>query len=272
MGVGTVYGTIVLEEVRGFAGSHKDVRGMVLTGSWARGEETEQSDLDLFLIARTDPDTLLHDLADAMDAREVIRSKPEKGVFFLGDTYLKADITVVSDTSEIEKMYRGSRITDPSRSVLVDKDGTVRAAVSTWIRPPEIPDLMPEIAKVTESFMEMFELASRYAAQNDAYRFYFTYNIALARYAALLQLQKGNDAYLYTPRSLLEEMDAEGQRAFRNLAASLDLKDAAELLERLSKAFVRAYRHLHSRHPNLPRETKEIYFFLTAIRRRDTIE
>lgn len=58
-----------------------------------------------------------------------------------------------------------------------------------------------------ETFPEAFELASRYAGRNDAYRFYFTYNIALSHYARSLQLQKGTDAYLYTPGGLIDAMN-----------------------------------------------------------------
>lgn len=267
-------GKKIIEDIRDFTLARKDISGMILTGSWARGEATERSDVDTFLITNTKPEIVFQDLAETLGDMvvEIISSSVHKRIFFVGPNYLKIDISVYPDIAATELLFRGSRITDISRAVILDRDGLLQKTVKEWVLPDNTPDFLPLITEMTEGFMDMFELASRYSFQNDAYRFYFTYNIALARYTGLLQLQKKSDAYLYTPRSLLEEMDETDQKRFRCLAGSLDVKNAELLLENISDDFLNVYQDLFSHYPRLPREPETIVQFLMAIRNRDNTQ
>lgn len=252
-----MFGERVLQEIERFAWEREGVRAMVLTGSWARGEATEQSDVDVFLVAAEERDAVFSDLAAALsEVRAVLAPIPEKRVFLIGDACLKAEVTVIPDVAEMEGLYRASRVCDPCRSVPVDKDGTVDAVVAGWCFDGRETDQVPLIAGAVEEFLEGLELASRYAKRGDAYRFYYTYNEALAAYAALLTLKTGSSAHLDLPRSLVEGMDEDGKKDFRTLAGSLDPADAPGLLGNLVAAFVEAYAAVHARHP-APRRTPE---------------
>lgn len=265
-----MFGERVLQEIEGFAGEKESVRAMVLTGSWARGEATEQSDVDVFLVAAAERDEVFSDLAaDLSEVRAVLAPIPEKRVFLIGGACLKAEVTVIPDVAEMEELYRASRVRDPCRSVPVDKDGTVRAIVAGWCFDGRETDQIPLIAGTVEAFLEGLELASRYARRGDAYRFYYTYNEALAAYAALLTLKRGSSAHLDLPRSLVEGMDEDGRKDFRALAGSLNPADAPGLLRDLVAAFVEAYATVHARHPDLRRTPEEVRAVARMVLERD---
>lgn len=254
-----MFGEKVLNRIRKFVESKESIRAMVLTGSWARGEATEQSDVDVFLVTAEERETVFSDLAAALTGvQDVLAPIPEKRVFFLGDEYLKAEVTVISDIGEMEGLYRASRVRDPSRSVPVDKDGTARATVAGWCFDGRETDLSSLIAATAEEFLEGIELASRYAGRGDAYRFYHTYNEALAAYAALLVLKQGSAAHIDLPRGLVEGMDQAGREAFLTLAGSLDLSDAPGLLRDLATAFGETYAGVYTAVTGLPRAPETI--------------
>ncbi|WP_298669839.1 nucleotidyltransferase domain-containing protein [uncultured Methanofollis sp.] len=265
-----MFGERVLAEIRRYAESEESIRAMVLTGSWARGEATEQSDVDVFLVAAKEREDVFSGLATALTGvQDVLAPIPEKRVFFLGERYLKAEVTVIADIGEMEELYRASRVRDPSHSVPVDKDGTVRATVAGWCFNGRETDLSSLTAVNVEAFLEGFELASRYAGRGDAYRFYHTYNEALAAYAALLVLKQGSAAHIDLPRGLVEGMDHAGGEAFRSLAGSLDLSEAPRLLQRLAAAFEDAYGVVYAAVPGLPRASETISRCTGRILRRD---
>jgi predicted nucleotidyltransferase len=267
-----MFGERVLDEIRRYAESKESIRAMVLTGSWARGEATEQSDVDVFLVTAEERETVFSDLATALTGvQDVLAPIPEKRVFFLGDGYLKAEVTVIATLAEMEELYRASRVWDTSRSVPVDKDGTARATVAGWCFDGREADLSSQIGRTVEEFLEGFELASRYAGRGDAYRFYHTYNEALAAYAALLVLKQGSAAHIDLPRSLVEAMGPAGREAFLTLAGSLDLSDAPHLLQRLAAAFEDAYGVVYAAVPGLPRAPETISRCRGRVLRRDRI-
>lgn len=263
-------GERVLDEIRRYAEAKESIRAVVLTGSWARGEATEQSDVDVFLVTAEERETVFSGLAAALsDVQEILAPIPEKRVFFLGEAYLKAEVTVIPDIAEMEGLYRASRIRDPSRSVPVDKDGTARTIVAGWCFDGRETDLSSLTARTVEEYLEGFELASRYAGRGDAYRFYHTYNEALAAYAALLVLKQGTTAHIDLPRSLVEGMDPEGREAFLTLAGSLDLSDAPRLLHDLAAAFEDAYAGVYAAVPGLPRAPETVALCTGRVLRRD---
>lgn len=265
-----MFGERVLKEIERFAEEKESVRAMVLTGSWARGEATEQSDVDVFLVAAEERDAVFSDLAAALpEVRAVLAPIPEKRVFLIGDACLKAEVTVIPDVEEMEGLYRASRVCDPGRSVPVDKDGTAGAVVAGWCFDGRETDQVPLIAGAVEEFLEGLELASRYARRGDAYRFYYTYNEALAAYATLLTLKAGSSAHLDLPRSLVEGMDDADRENFLALAGSLEPADAPLLLGSLAAAFAEAYAAVHARHPGLQRTPEEVETIARLILERD---
>lgn len=265
-----MFGERVLDEIRRYAESKESIRAMVLTGSWARGEATEQSDVDVFLVTAEERETVFSGLADALTGvQDVLAPIPEKRVFFLGDRYLKAEVTVIPTLAEMEGLYRASRVRDPSRSVPIDKEGTARATVAGWCFDGRETDLPTQIARTVEEFLEGFELASRYAGRGDTYRFYHTYNEALAAYAALLVLKQGSAAHIDLPRSLAEGMDPAERVAFRTLAGSLDLADAPRLLQGLAAAFEDAYADVYAAFPGLPRAPETVARCAGGVLHRD---
>ncbi|NJD76236.1 MAG: hypothetical protein FIB08_03965 [Candidatus Methanoperedens sp.] len=267
--------SIIIDQIVSFARTHPEVNGLALLGSHARGDAGPWADVDLFLFAaqRDDIEYVLESCVSFMSSRikHVIRPEPNKWVILTNDNCLKIDLTAVFDVSDIEVIYRGSRIPDPKNAVLVDKEGILMAAFETWSKDKEKSDLSTLVSNEVEKFIDSFEASSRYAQQGDAFRFYFNYNLSLTRYARLVQLAQDNDAFLYTPRRLLESMSQNQRRATERLCAPLVLSEARPVLKRLKAEFSSIYSKLYSRHPMLARSTEEIVVLLQDILSRDMV-
>lgn len=263
----------VLEIVTSYVHKNTAIRGLGLIGSWARHDYGPRSDIDLIILidSGTSIESFIEGLASgiALDIRESLKPYSNKIIFFVGDDFLKIDIFVVHDLSDIEKYYRSPPIPKVEDTILVDKDGVLYSTFIRWINNPINSNLTSLIIDTTEKFLESFELASRYAYQDDAYRFYFNYNIALFYYASLVQLETGDYTYIYTPRKLLDHMDAHKRDSIITLVPSLIISEAFPHLKALGKEYSSVYNRLSLRYKGLPRKTANIRRFIKRILERD---
>lgn len=266
----------IIKQVESFARDTPEIEGLAVLGSHARGDAGPKADIDLVIYAHKKESEFIMEKAEALLSplsRYAIKPDPKKWVFFLGDELLRLDLVSVQDPEEIKSLYLGSRIQHPEKAVLVDKNGTLLSTFMKWTEEQKrrTPNYSAVIREETEKFMDAFETASRYVNQNDLFRFYFNYNLALTRYARLVQLEKENDAFLYTPRRFLEDMDKDKQRSTERLAAPLKLSDAIPKMEHLIAEFLLTYQKLYSKYPDLSRSSKEIFDFTKKILNRDMV-
>lgn len=270
-----MHASIIIDQIVSFSRTHPEVNGLALIGSHARGDAGPWSDVDLVLfVARKESiKDVLESYVSFMSSRikHVIRPEPNKWVILTNENCLKIDLTAVFEVSDIELIYRSSRIPDPMNAVLVDKEGILMKVFQTWSRDNENSDLSIPVSNEVEKFIDSFEASSRYAQQGDVFRFYFNYNLSLTRYGRLVQLERDNDEFIYTPRKLLESMSQNQRKATERLCAPLMLSEARPALNRLKAEFSSIYSKLHSRHPVLARTTEEIAALLQDILRRDLV-
>lgn len=269
-----MHALIILDQMVSFARTHPEVKGLALLGSHARGDAGPWADVDLvFLVARREAITDVFDSCVSFMSsiiKHIIRPESNKWVILTAENCLKIDVTAVSEVSDIEVIYRGSGITNPKNTVLVDKEGILRKTFETS-RDDEDSDLSILVSNEVEKFIESFEASSRYAQQGDVFRFYFNYNLSLTRYVRLVQLAQDNASFLYTPRRLLENMNQNQRRATERLCAPLVLSEARPVLNRLKAEFSSIYSKLRFKHSMLARSTEEIIALLQDILNRDLV-
>jgi predicted nucleotidyltransferase len=269
-----MHALIILDQMVSFARTHPEVKGLALIGSHARGDAGPWSDVDLvFHVARREA---IMDVFDSCVSfmstiiKHVIRPESNKWVILTTENCLRIDMTAVFEVSDIEMIYRGSRIKNPKNTVLVDKEGMLKKTFEKS-RDNEDSDLPILVSNEVEKFIESFEASSRYAQQGDVFRFYFNYNLSLTRYGRLVQLAQDNDAFLYTPRRLLENMSPSQRRAAERLCAPLVLSEARPVLNGLKAEFSSIYSKLRFKHSMLTRSTEEIITILQDILNRDLV-
>lgn len=270
-----MHASVILDQMVSFARAHPEVNGLALLGSHARGDAGPWADIDLvFLVARREA------IMDVLDScvksmspkiKHVIRPESNKWVVLTTADCLRIDITAVVEISDIEVIYRGSRIPSPKNAVLVDKAGILMRTFEKWSCDGEGSDLSILVSNEVEKFIDSFEASSRYAQQGDVFRFYFNYNLSLTRYGRLVQLAQGNEAFLYTPRRLLERMNQNQRRATERLCAPLMLSEVRPVLNRLKVEFSGVYSKLCSKHSTLARSTEEVATMLQDILSRDMV-
>lgn len=267
--------SVVIDKMTSFARTNPDVDSLTLLGSHARGDAGPFADIDLvFLVKRHEA------ITDVLDAgilsmipgiKHVIKPAYNKRIALTANNCLKIDMTAVSDVSDIEVAYRNSRISNPENAVLVDNEGTLIKVFESWSNDEKDSDLSIYVSNEVEKFIESFEAASRYTRQNDVFRFYFNFNLSLTRYGRLVRLVQGDDAFLYTPRSLLENMSTNQRRATERLCAPLEISKARPVLIALKAEFLSEYVILKSKYTGLPRTTEEIGAVLQDILNRDMV-
>ncbi|MCL7413142.1 MAG: tyrosine-protein phosphatase [ANME-2 cluster archaeon] len=267
--------SIVIDKMISFARTHPDVSGLALLGSHARGDAGPLADIDLVLLV---PEKEV--ITDVLDAgisfmspgiKHVIKPESNKRVALTANNCLKIDMTAVGDASDIEVAYRSSRISNPENAVLVDNEGILMQVFEAWSNDEKDSDLSIHVSNEVEKFIESFEAASRYARQNDVFRFYFNFNLSLTRYGRLVQLEQDDDAFLYTPRRLLENMGTNQRRATERLCAPLEISKARPVLIALKAEFLSEYFKLKSKYSVLTRSTEEVSSMLQDILNRDMV-
>lgn len=199
-----MHASIIIDQIVSFSRTYPEVNGLALLGSHARGDAGPWADVDLvLLVARKEA------IKDALEScvsfmsskiKHVIRPEPNKWVILTNENCLRIDMTAIFEVSDIEVIYRSSRIPDPKNAVLVDKGGKLMMAFEIWSRDKKNSDLSILVSNEVEKFIDSFEASSRYAQQGDVFRFYFNYNLSLTRYGRLVKLAQDIDAFLYTPR------------------------------------------------------------------------
>lgn len=266
----------VINHMKEFARNNDDIEGLAILGSHARGDAGPKADLDLVLfVPKAMPEKILSEAIDFLFPlnKFVIKPNTKKWTIFLGSEFLRVDLNAIQEISGIKVMYQGSLIDNPDKAVLIDKKGFLINTFREW-KDETIKgetDLFSLVSVEVEKFLDAFETASRYANQSDVFRFYFNYNLAFTRYARLVQLEKGNDSFLYTPRRFLENMSTDRQRSTEGLASTLKLSDIPPKLEHMAAEFLLTYGHLYVKYPELPRSPREIFTFIRSILNRDMV-
>ena len=228
----TVNQRTILQRIVDYGKDKSYVRGMILLGSIARGDHTCFSDIDLAIFGDKSrvfsnfSQNLLNFLQPV--AGEVVysfRLPPNKFVLYLGDPILKVEFFVYSmdEMTKVKKWFLGTRIKDPSQSILLDKDKKVAAALQGMLDHVTELDLAAVSNETIIWFLYYFEQFSYYHARGDIYRAYFLYNIAVHELAKLAYLGEGRKEFPYAPENLFSRVLPKDEvQVFRNLVGTMD--------------------------------------------------
>lgn len=260
-------------DLTAWAQAESGVRALLWFGSMARGDANAHSDLDAAVVLgpHIEPSKVVRSCASWFGARlrmeSHIRSRSE-ATLWVDDVMTKVDLQLVNAIEGLAWLADSPDIVPPRLVAVLDKDGvcgpiTIRAAQRID------RDLVPIVDDEIEKFLVAFEACSAAHRRSDGYQFYFHYNLALHRLARLVEISRGQAAYLFLPKLLLpRRMTLQEQVHWRGLRGTIYLPEATEAKRRLATAFVGTIDELAHR-INYSRQASELRRWLEAVILRD---
>ena len=215
-----------LKALKDYAKVSENVVSVFIIGSYARGAPNSQSDLDAIIVSEADPELIFHQIKQRLSEQisYELRESSKKHILFLGEEYLKLDLTIVRDPSEAETYYKTSKIIDTGRSIIVDKTNTLEATLQKWNNEPKTATVQL-INDENDKFLVSYDATQSAIGSGDAFQAYFQYNLSLTRLIRLIQLERGDSSYLYAPKNFLESLPSDRSKRVSKLSASLDLDE-----------------------------------------------
>lgn len=248
-----------------FAEERRQIRGLVLFGSYARKEQTALSDLDLVLLLEEGccADEMLQDLLTSLAQKPwaVLHPETNKWILFFEEGIQKIDLFIVHDVKEIERYLRGPRIQSAADSILVDKDGQFQTLFAAEAINTGHSNLSELTNVAVEKFLDCFDHAVYYARKDDPYLFYFNYTIAIFHIAELMQIELGDDSYLYSPRNLLSRISPVRKEQLSMLSTGIPLDDEIVCLRQISESFLDVYQQISRQQIGLQRSNASLETF-----------
>lgn len=237
-----------LEACVDFAEYRRSVRGLALFGSYARKEQTVLSDLDLALLLEVgcSAEGIFQDLIGSLTRKPwaVLHPEDNKWILFFDEEIPKVDLFIIHDVKEIERYFRSSRIQSVVDSILVDKDGQFQTLFNAETIDTGCLNLSELTNTAMEKFLDCFDHAVYYARKDDLYLFYFNYTIALFHLAELIQIELGDDSYLYSPRDLLNRVSPVRKEQFSMLSIEIPCNDKIVYLYQISESVLDVYQQI----------------------------
>ncbi len=251
------------------------VRTLFSYGSYARGDHTPSSDLDLCLLLKPGrTKDRLDSLYSCLPGKVRWRSDAAgKSVAFLGDNFFKIDIIVASSPKDLAWLNDHPDVGTPRLSPLYSKDPGVMRQLRSANRSLN-RDLLALVEAEALKFFNYFEACSRSQRRSDSYQHYFNYNLALGSLTRIFHILESKTVprYLFCPKHAFSNFGGvriEEGKEWTALAGTLYLPDANDAKRRL----VEMYRKLMSRArarfgPKLSQRVNDIRL-LEDIMRRD---
>jgi predicted nucleotidyltransferase/SAM-dependent methyltransferase len=251
-----------LNALKDYAKVSEKMVSVFIIGSYARGTPNSQSDLDAIIVSEADPELIFHQIKQRLGEQisYELRESSKKHIFFLGEEYLKLDLTIVRDPSETETYYKTSKITDTGRSIIVDKTSTLEATLQKWNNEPKTATVQL-INDEIDKFLVSYDATQSAIGSGDAFQAYFQYNLSLTRLIRLIQLERGDSSYLYAPKNFLESLPPDRSKRVSKLSASLDLNELRQSSISLASEFEVTISNL-SRRFNVSRTLTDVRLFI----------
>ncbi len=234
------YAKTVLNTIESNADNSKNVIGLSFLGSFARGDASYYSDIDLVAVVSDhhDEDDALNELTRGMDFTMLTR-KDSKAVLYNFNEGQKLELTIVKERElgKVEKLFRGSRINSLETAIIIDKNGSLKAKFSDWQMPLGLKPSGSEVNEEARSFLYYYESMNVPLSRGDTYRAYFIYSLMYFKLAALMSVYLGNGDFLYNPPFLinsLRDFDSQLVIRFKKLLPTLE---PSNLNEKREEAF-----------------------------------
>lgn len=250
----------VLNRIESNSNDSKMIHGLFFLGSFARGEASFYSDIDIVaLIAdQNDEDKALMELTDGIQFTKLVR-RNSKYVLYTVDESQKVELTILRerDLRTIETMFRGSRITNLDNAIIIDKAGVLRTRLKEWIVHPNMKPSGIEVNEEARSFLYYYESMNVPLARGDTYRAYFLYSLMYFKLAAIIYAYLGKGDFLYEPPFLISSLknsDPELSRRFKALLPQLSPSDLNEKKEEAMELFT----EISSKIPSIDESTVDL--------------
>lgn len=234
----------IVQKIRSHLSEINWIRGMVLTGSYARKEHDEFSDIDLYLFGDNkenwneflkDPTRLFKKIFGEPIFTNYLPQEncsmyPKCWMLNVSESYTKIDLHLISnfnphkENPEIDTFWRESQIQNPSETVLLDKDRVLLSYFNKLNETKAPINIEWKFESEIRKFLFYYEIFLTYLYRKDKYRAYFLYNICLHGLVTLCYLADGNTSFLYSPIKILEgNINQEHKQMI--IQASSSLKD-----------------------------------------------
>ncbi|EHQ36139.1 nucleotidyltransferase domain-containing protein [Methanoplanus limicola] len=264
----------IIDQIYRYVSNAENIFGLITFGSFGKKDFSHNSDIDLFLIVGREEDIpgIKNDIEAIFCDQINLLLNPEKNkiILYYSEINLKTDIIISSDKKLLFKYFPYSEIKKYRDSILIDKHGILNDEF-LCSQHSEVVDPVTIIDKLTDQFIDSFEHASYVITKGDYYRFYFQYNIALAKYASLLQISMNEFSHLYLPRNLIQSINRPERDKFEQLYPTFELGKGFELLNNLKSEFCLCYIKIGQNNYCLNKDVLTISSFLDNILRRDQI-
>jgi predicted nucleotidyltransferase len=234
---------VLAEAVLDWARGKKYVRALFSYGSYARGEHTPSSDLDLCLLLKPGRVAAkLDSLYASLPADVKWRCDTNgKSVAYLGENMVKLDMIVANTPAAFAWLIDHPDIAEPRLSLLHAKG----AGFSRELRAASRPLNRDSLALVEEEalkFFTYFEACSRSQRRSDSYQYYFQYNLALGSLTRIFHILESKDTprYLFCPKSAFSNFGGkrvEEGKEWIALAGTLYLPEANQAKRRLVEMY-----------------------------------
>lgn len=177
--------------------SHKNC-GLISYGSMGRGELSEYSDVDLFLLCDKGLDYAIEQLKTLYTSNQVewIVQKNQIDIY-LDDQLI--EITVIKSIEEISLFYIKSEIKNVSKTILLDT-GYLLHKLESLVN-NHIDDFGNEVTYTIERLKYYVKSLSRVKKKQDLYKYYFHTNIVIHEYLRLSYFLHGKREYSYLPKN-----------------------------------------------------------------------
>lgn len=226
------------------------VRGLFSYGSYARGDHTPSSDLDLCLLMKPgSTKARLDSLYASLPFNVKWRNETEgKSIAYIGENMVKIDLIVANSLRDFRWLIHHPDIEAPRLSLIHSKGASFARELRAAHRSHE-RNLLALIEGEASKFFVYFEACSRSQRRSDSYQYYFNYNLALGALTRIFHVleSEGTPRYLFCPKNVFSNFGgtrAEEGREWTALAATLYLPQANQakrrLLEMYRKLLLRA--------------------------------
>ncbi|CAF2589437.1 unnamed protein product [Rotaria sp. Silwood2] len=217
----------------------KRIQGAVLIGSFARGQGSPASDIDIELLITEDElnvDEFTNDIIQLFNQIEeslVIKhtiwlANQRKLALYHGPQVLLTELYLYTQLSQFDKYFLGSRITDLRKCILVDRQNLIRQHLEYILTLP-YDDRDGLIGELIATILFQLESTSSARKRCDAYKFYFLSNITLHELVRLAYVLDGKMAYNYNPPQSIVNPD---------LSSTMNLDKSGSHLKNLISFFL----------------------------------
>jgi protein tyrosine/serine phosphatase len=201
----------------------------ILYGSFARGDASPNSDIDLGLLVNNHfrQEDLIAVLKDVQPSPDHIMPVAMRGklVAWFHGMHVKLEMAIHRDLTNFGRDLAGSAIPEERLpcAILLDRTGNVldgvRALQQVGYRPHTIDELV-------QKFIYEFDNLSTFHRRSDGYRALYFHQIALHCLVQLMNMRANGDRFQFLPRNLLVNItDKDRRRRIYELSGSMYLPD-----------------------------------------------